>query len=339
MTVLLRTQDHAAAERHAFWQDVVCDSFVPVRVKPLQDGPFQGRVKADLLGAVLVSEVSADANRVDRTARLIARSDGEYLLVGVVERGRVVVSQDGRETVLSPGDIACYDTTRPYTLVCGAGVRGAGVRGAGVRGAGGRDEGFAMLECMLPHRLAHLDSGETGELTATRFSGSEGLGALVAPFLGRLARHAGDYADSADSPAQTTGDLLATMLAERRARPREEDPRAARRTTLLRVRSYIDQHLADPDLSPEQIADAHHVSLRYLQKLFADEQTTLAAWIRQRRLDGCRRDLAGPYAVNRTVASIAARWGFLDPAHFSRVFKAAHGLTPSDYRAAHSGRG
>ncbi|MFF4403229.1 helix-turn-helix domain-containing protein [Streptomyces sp. NPDC001262] len=316
-TLLLRTQDHAPAERRAFWQDVVCDSFVPVHVEPLQDEPFRGELTADRLGAVHLAEVSADPSRVDRTPRLIARSDAEYLLVGVVRRGSAVVRQDGRETALGPGDIACYDSTRPYTLVC--------------RGD------FSMLEFMLPHRLAHLDSSRTDGVTATRFSAAEGVGALVAPFLTRLAGHSRDYADSADSLSRTTGDLLATMFAERgRSRPGDGDRQAVRRTTLLRVRAYIDQHLADPDLSPEQIAKAHHVSLRYLQKLFSEEaQTTITAWIRQRRLEGCRRDLAGPYAAGRTVASTAARWGFMDPAHFSRVFKAAHGLSPSDYRAAH----
>ncbi|WP_269857592.1 helix-turn-helix domain-containing protein [Streptomyces sp. RPT161] len=301
-------------ERRAFWQDVVCDGFVPVHVKPLQDEPFRGVIRADRLGAVRVSEVSADANRVDRTPRLIARSDAEYLLVGVLERGRAVIGQDGREAVLRPGDIACYDTTRPYTLLC--------------------REDFSMLEFVLPHRLAHLDSGETVGVTATRFPATEGVAALVSPFLTRLARHSSDYVDSAESLSRTTGDLLATMLAEQRPRP-SSDLQAARRTTLLRVRTYIDQNLADPDLSPERIANAHHVSLRYLQKLFSEEQTTIAAWIRQRRLEGCRRDLAGPYAADRTVASIAARWGFMDPAHFSRIFKAAHGLSPSDYRYAH----
>ncbi|MFC5722759.1 helix-turn-helix domain-containing protein [Streptomyces gamaensis] len=314
MTVLLRTQDHASADRRAFWQDVVCDSFVPVHVEPLQDEPFRGEIRADRLGAVQICEVSADPSRVDRTPRLIARSDAEYLLVGVVQRGSAVVRQDGRETVLGPGDIACYDTTRPYTLVCRA--------------------DFSMLEFMLPHRLAHLDSSRTGELTATRFSATEGVGALVSPFLTRLAGRSREYADSAEGLSRTTGDLLATMFAERRPRP-GDDRQAVRRTTLLRVRAYIDQNLADPGLSPEQIAKAHHVSLRYLQKLFSEEQTTITAWIRQRRLEGCRRDLAGPYAADRTVASTAARWGFMDPAHFSRAFKAAHGLSPSDYRAVH----
>jgi AraC-like DNA-binding protein len=315
MSVLLRTQDHAAAERRAFWQDVVCDSFVPVHVRPLQDEPFRGEITADRLGAVQVCKVLADPSRVDRTPRLIARSGTEYLLVGVVQRGNAVVHQDGREAALYPGDIACYDTSRPYTLVC--------------------REDFSMLEFMLPHRLAHLDSGQTGTVTATRFRSTDGIGALVYPFLTRLARHSGDYAESAEGLCQATGDLLATMLAERRSHP-ADDPQAARRATFLRVRAYIDQNLADPDLSPEQIANAHYVSLRYLQKLFAEEQATITAWIRQRRLEGCRRDLAGPHAVHRTVASIAARWGFMDAAHFSRVFKSAYGLSPSDFRSVHS---
>jgi AraC-like DNA-binding protein len=314
MTVLLRTHDHAPAERRAFWQDVVCDSFVPVHVRPLRGDPFHGQIKADRLGGVQVSHVAADPSRVDRTARLIARSDAEYLLVGMIQRGSAVVGQDGRETVLRPGDMACYDTSRPYTLVCG--------------------EDFSMLEFMLPHRLAHLDSGLTSEVTATRFSSADGVGALVSPFLTRLAAHSSDYASSAGSLSRTAGDLLGTMLAERLPRLGGAAS-AARRTTVLRVRAYIDQHLADPDLTPEQIARAHHVSLRYLQKLFSEEETTMTAWIRQRRLEGCRRELAGPYAAHRTVASVGARWGFLDPAHFSRVFKAAYGLSPGEYRAAH----
>ncbi|GHF24173.1 helix-turn-helix domain-containing protein [Streptomyces morookaense] len=319
MTVLLRTHDHAAADRRAFWQDVVCDSFVPVHVEPLQDEPFRGQIAAGRLGAVRVAEVSADPSRVDRTARLIARSDAEYLLVGVVQRGSAVVRQDGRETALGPGDIACYDTSRPYTLVC--------------RGD------FAMLEFMFPHRLAHLDSSRSGEVTATRFSAADGVGALVSPFLTRLAGHSHEYAENAETLSRTAGDLLATLFAERRPPRPDDDRQAVRRTTLLRVRAYIDQHLADPDLSPEQIAKAHHVSLRYLQKLFSEERTTVTAWIRQRRLEGCRRDLAGPYAAGRTVAATAARWGFLNPAHFSRVFKAAYGVSPGDYRAAHLAQG
>jgi AraC-like DNA-binding protein len=34
------------------------------------------------------------------------------------------------------------------------------------------------------------------------------------------------------------------------------------------------------------------------------------------------------------VAAVGARWGYPDPAHFSRLFKATYGMGPRDYRAS-----
>ncbi len=42
------------------------------------------------------------------------------------------------------------------------------------------------------------------------------------------------------------------------------------------VRAHIDDRLADPELSPASIAAAHHISVRYLHRLFAQEGTTVA---------------------------------------------------------------
>lgn len=59
----------------------------------------------------------------------------------------------------------------------------------------------------------------------------------------------------------------------------------------------------------------------------------MSAWIRLRRLERCRRDLRDPRAVDRPVSAIAATWGLPDPAHFSRTFRAAYGITPTEYRS------
>lgn len=32
------------------------------------------------------------------------------------------------------------------------------------------------------------------------------------------------------------------------------------------------------------------------------------------------------------MSAIAARWGLVDAAHFSRLFRAAYGLPPTEYR-------
>ncbi|MEV6993119.1 helix-turn-helix domain-containing protein [Streptomyces sp. NPDC093228] len=78
-------------------------------------------------------------------------------------------------------------------------------------------------------------------------------------------------------------------------------------------------------MSPGAIAAAHNISLRSLHRLFQEQNLTVAGWIRARRLERCRRD-------DRPARAIAARWGFADPAHFNRAFRAAYGMPPGDYR-------
>lgn len=101
---------------------------------------------------------------------------------------------------------------------------------------------------------------------------------------------------------------------------------------MLRIRTYIENRLSNPELTPDSIAEAHGISRRYLFKLFAAENLTVAGWIRTRRLEHCARDLASPASTEQPISMIAARWGLLDCRHFSRVFKTVYGETPRDYR-------
>ena len=59
----------------------------------------------------------------------------------------------------------------------------------------------------------------------------------------------------------------------------------------------------------------------------------MSGWIRAQRLEHCRRDLVNPALAEEPVTSIAAHWGLIDAAHFSRLFKSAYGSAPRDYRA------
>ncbi|MER7794708.1 helix-turn-helix transcriptional regulator [Streptomyces sp. NPDC097640] len=80
------------------------------------------------------------------------------------------------------------------------------------------------------------------------------------------------------------------------------------------------------------IADAHHISLRHLQQLLAEDDTSPAAWIRHRRLERCRLDLANPRLSARLIQGIAERWGFTNPTHFSRLFRGVYEIPPRNYR-------
>jgi AraC-like DNA-binding protein len=104
------------------------------------------------------------------------------------------------------------------------------------------------------------------------------------------------------------------------------------RALLAEVHAFIDRRLGDARLSNTEIAAAHHISLRLLHKLFEDHGTSPGRWIRERRLECCRRDLLDPAHNDLPASVIAWSWGFASAAHFSRVFRAAYGHPPGEYR-------
>ena len=104
----------------------------------------------------------------------------------------------------------------------------------------------------------------------------------------------------------------------------------ANEALVTRIEAYVQQHLADPGLSPESIAKAHHISVRQLYKLWSDREFGLAEWIIRGRLEGARRDIAKGGSLG--IAAVARRWGFTDSTHFGRRFRAAYGLSPREWK-------
>jgi AraC-like DNA-binding protein len=132
-------------------------------------------------------------------------------------------------------------------------------------------------------------------------------------------------------------DVLAVALATRLDRPARV-PRETRQRALLRsIHALIEERLGDPALSPERIAAAQFISVRYLHRLFETQETTVADWIRRRRLERCAWDLLDPALRGEPVGAIGARWGLTNPAHFSHAFRAAYGVPPAEYRRAYAG--
>jgi AraC-like DNA-binding protein len=94
---------------------------------------------------------------------------------------------------------------------------------------------------------------------------------------------------------------------------------------------YIKQHLADPTLSADRIADALFISRRRLYQLF-DDGDGVSGRIRALRVDRARELLGDPAHADRGVGEISRQCGFANAAHFSRTFRKAVGETPRGYR-------
>jgi transcriptional regulator GlxA family with amidase domain len=97
-----------------------------------------------------------------------------------------------------------------------------------------------------------------------------------------------------------------------------------------RVVTHLNDHLADPSLDLEQLADAAHVSPSSLGRAFRDVlDTTPWRYVMRRRIDHAKRLLAH---TDRPLADIALDAGFYDQAHFSRTFKRFTDTTPGTFR-------
>jgi AraC-like DNA-binding protein len=312
MAFLVRTTDFAKSDRVEMWRDALSAAFVPFEVSALPDA-FEGEIRGDMFGGVEVSVVSSVSQITARTPRMISLSDQDYYKLGVQLSGGCVVRQDGRETALSPGDLTVYDCTRPFELIF--------------------DGSWRMLALMFPRRLLRLSPETMGDLTARRLPGNQGIGALTSAFMVSLADHYEQIPQhTAQQLADSILDLTATLLAAESGMPAAVVMDHYQSSLMARIKDFIETHLGDPALTPELIAAAHNISVRQLYKLFEVEGSAPARYLRERRLAHCGKDLRDSTQRHEPISALAARWGFDNFSHFSRMFKASFGESPRDYR-------
>jgi AraC-like DNA-binding protein len=140
-------------------------------------------------------------------------------------------------------------------------------------------------------------------------------------------------ASAAESLASATLELARAVIATVGQQDAARND-VANEALVTRIEAYVQQHLADPGLSPESIAHAHHISVRQLYKLWSGRELGLAEWIMRGRLEGARRDLRRNESL--PIAALARRWGFTDATHFGRRFRSAYGISPREWRQVQS---
>ncbi|REE96734.1 AraC family transcriptional regulator [Thermomonospora umbrina] len=300
------------------FRDAMWHSVVPVRLEAARPDEFAVEWRSAACGPVGVTRLDGDlaASHVGfRTASAISRGDpGIYNLYLQME-GDAVINQMDHEDLVHTGDLTLLDTTRPFADTINPGRT-------------------SRLLVTFPHDALGLDPGRAAaSLVGRALPATHGVGPLLVPLLRGLGDHAADLPPaSAEYAARNALDMLSIYLAELLDTPTTRDG-ASERCLVLSAKAHIRRHLADPDLSPADVAEAVHISLRHLQKLFADQGQTCSAWIRRQRLEHCRHRLEDPAHATISITEIAHEAGFRDSAHFSRTFKSAYGTTPRDHRA------
>ncbi|MEU5821371.1 helix-turn-helix domain-containing protein [Streptomyces sp. NPDC047803] len=285
---------------------------------------FSASVRGVDLAAVNVVELTMSPGRVVRSEKMVRQGDPELVCVALAASGSVLMSQAGRDALLGPGDIAFYDSSRPFEIRFGA------------RGG----EGATLIRAHVPRALLSGSGDFVEPLLARPLPGRDGFAGMFVHLMNGLAGDARAYRPGdRHRLAEVAADLLTALVAhhlDAEPVPGDAGDDSRRPALLLSVEAFVRRNLNDPELSPRTIASAHHLSVGHLHRLFSARGTTLTAWIRGLRLKHAGRDLRNPELRDVTVHQIAVRWGFRDHSTFTRSFRAAYGMSPRDYRHASS---
>ncbi|MEO0412991.1 MAG: helix-turn-helix domain-containing protein [Pseudomonadota bacterium] len=311
-TITLSTRDLSYSQKLRYWRDYVCQTFVDLNCENASQADFEGEITSRDAHDLRYSIVASSPQRVVRDKARIARSNHDCFLVSMQLTGQGHVQQAGRTATIKPGEFALYDVTRPYSLTF--------------------EKDYRQLVLTLPRAKLLERFSDVESATAISVASTHSATQLATTLFSQLSTHLPQLDHFTVQKLQNDAvDLLVDAL---RAQTVPDMPQQGQSQTLLtqRIIRFIDANLADPELKPETIAAAHGISERYLRKLFEKRDKTASDYIWQRRLEHARLDLTNPAKAHISLASIAYDWGFKDPSHFSRTFKAAFGLSPREAR-------
>jgi AraC-like DNA-binding protein len=316
---LFDTATMPPGDRIRLLRDAMGSATVPVEVQH-HVGPDEvsARGAGGTLGRLSILTVTTTPMTVRRTVRL-ARADPEPSIVVELQlAGRRSVVQYNRRTVLSPGDLILLDARRPYQWTSMDGNHQHSIR--------------------VPRADLALTDHALARVAGSRLGPRNPVANLAAAYLTRLV---GDQRLAAEADLDVfeapTIELIRAVVATQLgggvlAREPMEN------TLALRIMEFTRQHLTDPDLSAAKIAAAQNISVRHLYTTLSRSGIVLGEWIRVRRLEGCRRELARSAVAGRTISAIARAWGFGDATHFSRTFREAFGMSPREWRGLHQNK-
>lgn len=251
--------------------------------------------------AIVIEQVPKQSEHIFQDCYLgVLLTQGEYKL-----------EQDGRRVLLKPGDMTICDVTKPYSVTSSG--------------------PFSMIVISIPHFLLDERLANIRRLTAIKLSTNSGAGAIAASMILSTVNQL-EQLDEAAFQALAEPMLELFALSLREIIEKTKTMSCQKSQTLLRVKQFIAGNFTDPSLKADTIASAMGLSVRYINNLFNEDDTSLMRYLTQQRLARSRHYLASSLYQHLSIAEVAIKSGFSNMAHFSRVFHQTYHMSPRSYR-------
>lgn len=303
-----------AAGRVGAWNDLYSSRMSRCEFVPADETGFTAELSISKIGPVKLARLAVGRCSVERTRKHLGNAPRLYSFV-LQTRGSSVFHHYGHEARLSEGDLVLYDTGMPYYFQTSQPSETIMVR---------------VQPELLREYMPSLE-----QFCGLHLSRSVGITNTVSAMVKSLADPL-DFTARPDHEGRVARSLL-EMISISYTMGFDFRPLASavvwrRRNLVVR---YIENHLHDPALTAESVADGVHLSSRYLRAIFAESGEKLSDYIRRRRVDECARKLRDPAWSGHTLMDIAFSCGFNSAAHFSRCFRERFDRSPTEYRREH----
>lgn len=312
MTTTFDARQIPNADRAEAVRLTISESFLPVEMDFSADhGLAAARGAVTDLGDLTILSVTSTAVEVRRTAALTRDDDRPSIVLGLQMSGSCVVAQHGRQTLLRPNDLVVYESKAPWVISDGDGIR--------------------QHKFRIPLDRLALPPDAIRQICAVNLAPGHPIADLAGAYFRRLAARPGMFDRPGGAVVSQPSIELLRALITTHLDAEELGDEALHLTQFVRIMEYVRSHLRDPDLSAGRIAAEHHISVRQLYRILAGGDISLGDWIRQRRLEECRKELASNRFAD-PISVVARRWGFTDASSFARMFRAEFGTSPRDWR-------
>ena len=305
----LSTEDYSVFERRDWLREMICNQYTKVEVTPPANHTLFNETTIYDWNQLRLSVIRSHGITIERQRGEPHFVTQDHYLAVILLSGRYMLEQNGREVFLEPGDMTIYDATLPHRIYC--------------------PSNFSKVLISIPRQIMRDRMAGVEHCTARNVLGKVGVGSVTAGFVSNVVDSIATIDDDSFlALSEHALDLVTLSLVS--ARPQNYHLSRVRSVSLMRVKSFVEAHLADAALDVSKVAGAAGLSPRYINQLFQDENTSLMRYVWDRRLEHCHNDLSSMRYQGKRISEIAFRWGFNDLSHFSRVFKRKFTVTASE---------
>lgn len=302
------TRSFLQEERCDAWQDIISVSHLPWKLAKATEDDFDAKLAYRFFNDYRIIRCECSAQEGFRSINEIAASDGAYLNLLYIRKGQEQLHLEDKALWLKEGDMVIWDSTEKMSFHV--------------------PDKLEKVSLLIPESALTSVFANAHDYSGIVIPKKSGVGSMLANHIENMEKHMW-HLSSQDLTAMMEPTMA--IMAAAFGSYANISPNTMRHMTLNRIKQFIISRLNEADLTPATIAAAHNITPRYLHMLFEDQEQTVSHWIKCRRLDRCKDDLAKSIVTGQSVSEIAFKWGFNDLSHFSRSFKARFGMSPREF--------